>query len=118
MGGEEVRFYGVVNQIRQVMANLVSNALDAAPFGGQVWLEARSDEKMIEIAVRDNGHGMSEETQQQLFQPFFSTKGDLGNGLGLYISNEIVERHAGQILVDSRVGAGTTMRLRLPANPV
>jgi light-regulated signal transduction histidine kinase (bacteriophytochrome) len=117
-GGEEVRFFGVVGQMRQVMANLVSNALDAVPVGGQIWLDAATHEETIEIAVRDEGSGMSEEAERQLFQPFFSTKGDLGNGLGLYISNEIVERHGGRILVESKAGIGTTMRVILPANPI
>jgi light-regulated signal transduction histidine kinase (bacteriophytochrome) len=113
-GGESLRFYGVVGQIRQVMANLVSNALDAVPVGGRVWLEAITGEGGLEIVVRDEGEGMSEETQRQLFRPFFSTKGDLGNGLGLYISNEIVERHGGRLAVESALGIGTTMRVTLP----
>jgi signal transduction histidine kinase len=113
-GGERLPFYGVIGQIRQVMANLVSNALDAVPIGGRVWLEATTDEGGVEIAVRDEGEGMSEETQRQLFRPFFSTKGDLGNGLGLYISNEIVERHGGRLTVESTLGIGTTMRIALP----
>jgi len=114
VGGEGLRFYGVVGQIRQVMANLVSNALDAVPVGGRVWLEATTGEGELEIVVRDAGEGMSEETQRQLFRPFFSTKGDLGNGLGLYISNEIVERHGGRLAVESTLGVGTTMRISLP----
>jgi light-regulated signal transduction histidine kinase (bacteriophytochrome) len=114
VGGEEVRFYGVVGQIRQVMANLVSNALDAVPVGGHIWLDAVANEHTIEIVVRDDGAGMSKEVERQLFQPFFSTKGDLGNGLGLYISNEIVERHGGRLLVESSLGTGTTMRIHLP----
>jgi light-regulated signal transduction histidine kinase (bacteriophytochrome) len=113
-GGESLRFYGVLGQIRQVMANLVSNALDAVPVGGRVWLEATAGEGGLEIVVRDEGEGMSEETQRQLFRPFFSTKGDLGNGLGLYISNEIVERHGGRLTVESTVGVGTMMRITLP----
>lgn len=117
MGGEDVRFFGVVGQIRQVMANLVSNALDATPAGGRVWLDAVTGEETMEIVVRDEGSGMSEEVKRQIFQPFFSTKGDLGNGLGLYISNEIVERHGGRILAESRPGIGTKMRIRLP-NPI
>jgi light-regulated signal transduction histidine kinase (bacteriophytochrome) len=117
MGGEDVRFFGVVGQIRQVMANLVSNALDATPAGGRVWLDAVTGEETMEIVVRDEGSGMSEEVKRQIFQPFFSTKGDLGNGLGLYISNEIVERHGGRILAESRPGVGTKMRIRLP-NPI
>ena len=96
------------------MANLVSNALDAVSVGGRVWLEATTGEGGLEIMVRDEGEGMSEETQRQLFRPFFSTKGDLGNGLGLYISNEIVERHGGRLAVESTLGIGTTMRISLP----
>jgi signal transduction histidine kinase len=114
VGGEGLRFYGVIGQIRQVMANLVSNALDAVPVGGRVWLEATTGEGGLDIVVRDEGEGMSEETQRQLFRPFFSTKGDLGNGLGLYISNEIVERHGGRLAVRSTLGIGTTMRISLP----
>jgi signal transduction histidine kinase len=118
VGGEEVRFYGVVGQIRQVLANLVSNALDAVPVGGHVWLDAATHERTMEIIVRDEGAGMSKEVQRQIFQPFFSTKGDLGNGLGLYISNEIVERHGGRLLVESGPGIGTTMRISLPGERI
>jgi signal transduction histidine kinase len=101
-----------------VLANLVSNALDAAPLGGHIWLDAVANEPTIEIVVRDDGAGMSKDVQRQLFQPFFSTKGDLGNGLGLYISNEIVERHGGRLLVESRPGSGTAMRVHLPGDRV
>ena len=79
-----------------------------------MWLEATTGERGLEIVVRDEGEGMSQETQRQLFRPFFSTKGDLGNGLGLYISNEIVERHGGRLAVESTLGIGTTMRISLP----
>ena len=71
---------------------------------------------MMEIVVRDEGHGMNDETLRNLFQPFYSTKGDLGNGLGLYISHEIVERHGGSLTVKSQLGAGTEARVRLPAH--
>ena len=114
LGGQEVPFYGVVGQIRQVVANLVSNALDAVPEGGHVWLSAAGKGSMMEIEVRDDGSGMSEETRRQILNPFFSTKGDLGNGLGLYISNEIVERHGGEIVVESALGVGTAIRVQLP----
>ena len=76
---------------------------------------ARQDGDVTEIKVRDNGHGMNEETLQHLFEPFYSTKGDLGNGLGLYISHEIVERNAGTLTVTSKPGTGTEVRVRLPA---
>ena len=69
----------------------------------------------IEIVGGNDGVGMCEKEQSHLFQPFYSTKGDLGNGLGLYISKEIAERHQGSFLIESKLGGGTTVRLRLPA---
>jgi light-regulated signal transduction histidine kinase (bacteriophytochrome) len=116
-GGEEVFVYGALGQISQVMANLISNAIQAVAEGGQIGLSAREDEGMTEIKVRDNGHGMNDEALRHLFEPFYSTKGDLGNGLGLYISHEIVERHGGSLIVKSQVGVGTEIRVRLPKPP-
>jgi light-regulated signal transduction histidine kinase (bacteriophytochrome) len=112
--GEDVRYYGTIGQLSQVMANLLSNAIQAVEVGGQIWLGATSGGETMEIVVRDNGSGMSQETLSNLFQPFYSTKGDLGNGLGLYISHEIVERHGGSITAESEPGVGTTMRINLP----
>jgi len=116
-GGEEVRVYGALGQISQVIANLLANAVQAVPMGGQIWLSAREEGGITEIKVRDNGHGMNDEVQRHLFEPFYSTKGDLGNGLGLYISHEIIERHGGSLIVESQVGTGTEIRVRLPAHP-
>jgi light-regulated signal transduction histidine kinase (bacteriophytochrome) len=113
-GGEDVRFYGTIGQLSQVMANLLSNAIQAVEVGGRIWLSATSSGETMQIVVRDNGSGMSQETLRNLFQPFYSTKGDLGNGLGLYISHEIVERHKGSITAESELGVGTTMRISLP----
>ncbi len=115
--GEEVEVYGTLGQLAQVIANLVSNAVQAAPVGGRIWLSATVDGDTTEIKVRDNGNGMSEEVLRHLFEPFYSTKGDLGNGLGLYISHEIVERHSGNLIVETLVGTGTAVRVRLPAHP-
>jgi signal transduction histidine kinase len=115
--GEQVRVYGALGQISQVIANLISNAVQAVPAGGRITLGAKEDGDMTEIRVQDNGHGMNEESLRHLFEPFYSTKGDLGNGLGLYISNEIVERHGGSLIVRSQVGTGTEIRIRLPAHP-
>jgi signal transduction histidine kinase len=96
---------------------LISNAIQAVPAGGQITLGASEDGDMTEMKVRDNGHGMNDESLRHLFEPFYSTKGDLGNGLGLYISHEIVERHGGSLIVRSQVGTGTEIRIRLPAHP-
>ncbi len=114
-GGEDVRFYGIVGQLGQVMANLLSNAIQAVAVGGRIWLSARSEGDTMEIAIRDNGCGMSEETLRNLYQPFYTTKGDLGNGLGLYISYEIVERSGGRMEVKSELGQGTEVHVHLPA---
>lgn len=114
-GGESVVVSGIVGQLRQVIANLVSNAIDAANLGGNVWIEARHHAGAVEFIVADDGVGIGPDQQAQLFQPFFSTKGDLGNGLGLYISQEIVERHGGRIFVDTEPGNGTVFRVQLPA---
>ncbi|SEB69692.1 ATP-binding protein [Terriglobus roseus] len=114
-GGEGIEIQGIQGQIRQVIANLVANAIDAARVGGKVWMDARFlTDDIVEIRVGDDGVGMTPETVRQLFQPFFSTKGDLGNGLGLYISHEIVERHGGELHVDTEPGRGTVMRILLP----
>ncbi|HEY0760401.1 MAG TPA: ATP-binding protein [Acidisarcina sp.] len=113
-GGAEIRVFGVTGQLRQLLANLVSNALDAVPVGGRVSLEARQMEDAVQLIVADAGSGMTAEVKKQIFQPFFSTKGDLGNGLGLYISLEIVQRHRGELVIDSEAGRGTTVVVRLP----
>ena len=105
----------VAGQMRQVIANLVSNAVDAVPVGGRIWTEGIQGGKETTLVVGDAGSGMTVEQQRQLFQPFFSTKGDLGNGLGLYISHEIVERHGGRLEVISTPSVGTQMRVHIPA---
>lgn len=110
-----MRYFGITGQLGQVMANLVSNAIQAIAVGGRIWLGARVEGDTMEIAVRDDGCGMSEETLRNLYQPFYTTKGDLGNGLGLYISHEIVERSGGRVEVKSRLGEGTEVRVFLPA---
>ena len=114
--GRDTPFFGILGQIRQVVANLVANAADAVPVGGRIWLSASiGEDGGTEIRVGDAGPGMSPEVLAHLFQPFYSTKGDLGNGLGLYISQEIMQRHGGALLVDSTPGEGTIMTARLPA---
>ena len=112
--GKDAVFFGRHGQLTQVLANLLSNAVQAVPIGGHVWLSAWNKGGTLEISVRDDGHGMSADTQRSLFQPFFSTKGDLGNGLGLYISREIIEGHGGRLMVTSELGVGTNFCCYLP----
>jgi signal transduction histidine kinase len=111
-------------EIRQVISNLVTNALDAMPPGaGTLFLRSRegtrwgSDEPGIVFTVADSGSGMSAETQGKLFNPFFTTKGITGTGLGLWVSKEILDRHRGSIRVRSsqRPGkSGTVFQVFLP----
>jgi PAS domain S-box-containing protein len=113
-GDQTILVYGIAGQIRQVVAHLVSNALDAVPVGGRIWMRTEQLLNEVEILVGDAGIGMDKAQQSSLFRPFYSTKGDLGNGLGLYISQEIADRHKGRFSVESVPGNGTIVRLRLP----
>ena len=113
-GSQDIRMFGIEGQIRQVVAHLLSNAVDAVNVSGRVRMQVRRLDDEVEITVSDDGVGMSDEQQHSLFKPFYSTKGDLGNGLGLYISKEIAERHHGSFLVESAPGAGTTVTLCMP----
>ena len=115
LGDRSIEFQGVLGQIRQVLANLVSNAIDAAPVGGNVSITLLHDGERTGFAVHDNGRGIPDSVRPLLFEPFHSTKGDLGNGLGLYISREIVDRHAGNIDVESSLEHGTTMTVWVPS---
>ncbi len=113
-GGYAVEVYGITGQLRQTIAHLLSNAIDAVSVGGEVRLSSEVSGGWVVISVVDQGSGMSDAQQEVLFQPFYSTKGDLGNGLGLYISREIIDRHKGEIKVESALGKGTTVKLKLP----
>jgi PAS domain S-box-containing protein len=95
-------------ELRQVMANLVGNAIDALPEGGRIVVRAaesrdwRSGAPGVVVTVADNGIGMDRETSSRIFEPFFSTKGMTGTGLGLWVSSEIAEKHQGSLRVRSR----------------
>jgi two-component system, NtrC family, sensor kinase len=104
-------------QIEQVLIALITNAMDAMPRGGNLWLKARYDEprQQIEIQVRDDGPGIAPDILSKIFEPFFTTKdGAHGVGLGLAISRGIIERHRGGIEVESEIGKGTTFSITLP----
>jgi len=105
---------GDESELREVLVNLVFNAVDAMPRGGTLTLAARKATDTVEISVRDNGTGMTEETRLRIFDPFFTTKDKLGMGLGLAVSYGIIRRHEGTVDVESQIGLGTTFRIRLP----
>jgi CheY-like chemotaxis protein len=111
----ELFILGWPESLREALTNLVFNAVDALPHGGTVRLAGRRRGTRIEVEVADSGIGMSPEVRARIFEPFFTTTGDRGTGLGLAMVFGIVERHGGEISVDSAPGRGTTFRLLLPA---
>lgn len=108
---------GDADQIRQVFWNLARNAVQAMPHGGILTVRTEADDDSYRIVFRDNGSGMSEADVRRLFQPF-RTNFPTGTGLGMAISYRIVQEHGGRIDVVSAKGAGTTITVSLPAQPV
>jgi two-component system phosphate regulon sensor histidine kinase PhoR len=107
-------------QIRQVVVNLISNAIKYTPDGGQIQARVRCTDGKVILEVEDNGFGIAKEAQTRLFQRFYRVKTEEtqdieGTGLGLSLVKAIVEQHDGAIEVDSEVGRGSVFRLRLPA---
>ncbi len=104
-------------QIEQVLLALIMNALDAMPQGGNLWITTKSqgDPNQVRIVVRDDGSGIPPEVLSRIFEPFLTTKETgRGVGLGLAISHSIMERHNGNIEVESEPGRGTTFTVILP----
>ena len=101
--------------LSQVYMNLFTNARDAMPDGGVLKIEARRSGSKVLAIVSDTGHGMDKETQERIFDPFFTLKDvGKGTGLGLSTSHGIVEQHKGTISVSSRQGKGSTFKIQLP----
>ncbi|MBP1934707.1 PAS domain-containing sensor histidine kinase [Ammoniphilus resinae] len=102
------------NQIKQVFINYIKNAIDAMPSGGRLIIRTEKiDSKQMSISFCDNGVGMPEEVLAKLGQPFFTTK-EKGTGLGFMISRKIIENHAGDVKIMSKVNNGTTIQVILP----
>jgi len=108
------------DQIRQVLSNLVINARDAMPNGGKLRIRSRHipgyDDLhgWVRILIADTGSGIPPEMIRSIFEPFVTTKGERGTGLGLWIVKGIIQNHAGKLSVKSRVGQGTTFKIDLP----
>lgn len=100
--------------LREMMTNLIFNAIDAMPRGGTIRCHARVETDALLLEIGDSGEGMDEETRKHCFEPFFSTKGNRGTGMGLAMVYGIVRRHGGSIEVKSKKGEGTTFVIRLP----
>jgi signal transduction histidine kinase/ActR/RegA family two-component response regulator len=102
------------SDLREALTNLIFNAVDAMPQGGTITLAARPDGEDAVLEVRDTGIGMSEEVRSRCLEPFFTTKGAQGTGLGLPMVFGIVQRHRGTLDIRSEPGVGTTFTIRLP----
>jgi len=108
---------GSASELREVFVNLIVNAIDAMPQGGRLAIACGSDGERLKLSFADTGGGMPEDVREKVFEPFFSTKGAQGTGLGLSVSYSIIERHGGSIRVVSELGRGTTFAIELPASP-
>lgn len=106
--------FGVESELREVLINLIMNAVDAMPEGGALTIGCRQERDRVAIYVRDTGQGMGPDVLTRAGQPFFTTKGSRGTGLGLAVSQGIVQRHGGELLLDSVEGQGTTVTMCVP----
>jgi len=107
---------GESSELIEVLTNIIFNALDAMPSGGSLHIRAGTQDDRVFASVTDTGRGMTEEIRRRVFDPFFTTKGVKGNGLGMSVAYGIVNRHKGDIEIESEVGKGTTVRIFLPVN--
>jgi signal transduction histidine kinase/CHASE3 domain sensor protein/ActR/RegA family two-component response regulator len=105
---------GVESDLREALINLVFNAVDAMPEGGHLVINVWGENTSVYVEVRDSGIGMNEETRQRAMEPFFTTKGPQGTGLGLAMVFGIVKRHNGTLHIYSAPGDGTRVRLSFP----
>ena len=112
--GSNAMVMGDDSELREVLVNMVFNAIDAMPEGGTLSLSTRTVDDSVVIKVVDTGVGMYPEVRSRIFDPFFTTKGTAGLGLGLAVSFGIIRRHSGNIEVDSTYGSGTEFRITLP----
>ncbi|MDX6531572.1 MAG: hypothetical protein QOH41_3862 [Blastocatellia bacterium] len=105
---------GNASELREVFVNLIVNAVDAMPEGGSLTICCNRNGNRLRLRFADTGTGMKEEVRERVFEPFYTTKGVHGTGLGLAVSYGIIERHQGLISVESKLGRGTTFYIDLP----
>jgi signal transduction histidine kinase/CheY-like chemotaxis protein len=105
---------GDVSELRDVLVNLIFNAVHAMPMGGHLTLSGEVVDDQVILSVIDTGVGMPPEVRSRVFDPFFTTKGVEGMGLGLAVAYGVIRRHQGTFEVDSELGKGSTFRIKLP----
>jgi CheY-like chemotaxis protein/anti-sigma regulatory factor (Ser/Thr protein kinase) len=109
-----VQALGIESEIREVLTNLVFNAVDAMPQGGTLTLRTVASPDQARLEVQDTGVGMDEATRRKCLEPFFTTKGERGTGLGLAMVYGIVQRHNANLQIDSEPGRGTRIGILFP----
>ena len=107
--------------MRLALINILENALDAcaeddARKQHKIVFSVQGDEEQIIFEIKDNGIGMDQETRESLFTLFFSSKGNKGTGLGLFIADKIIDQHGGNIAVESRPGQGSNFTITIPGS--
>lgn len=102
------------NDVKEVVTNLLLNALEAMPEGGTLRVHSRQEGDQVRVEVRDTGVGIPPDEQRRIFDPFYTTKEALGSGLGLSIAYRILDEHGGEIAVDSAAGQGSCFTFSLP----
>ncbi len=122
MGEASGFIQGDAELLRQALANLVSNALEATPEGGEIFVKARTGDCQAELEVRDTGHGIPAEELPRIRDRFYRTSEAVtrkspGTGLGLAIVQSIARLHGGEVEIHSQVGMGTAVRLHYPIRP-
>jgi signal transduction histidine kinase len=120
----DIEITALGGELRQAFSNLIGNAIDAMPAGGTLIIRATQTHSRnganrpgVRVTILDTGEGIAPQHRKNLFQPFFTTKEDVGTGLGLWITRSIVEKHGGTIRVKSRTGTedhGTAFSVFLP----
>ncbi len=105
---------GSGSELREVFVNIILNALDAMPQGGQLRIATETKGGFVRASFADSGVGMDRDVCDHIFEPFFTTKGAMGTGLGLAVSHSIIERHGGRIEASSSLGKGATFTVSLP----
>lgn len=110
---EEIYFEGDYERLKQVLINLLKNALEATEENGRIEIFSNIYKKYLEIVIKDNGIGMSKETLEKIKEMFYTTKQN-GTGLGVALSNEIIKSHNGELIFESEANKGTTVTIRLP----
>ena len=113
--GDNVHAAGISAEIREVLANVLLNSVQAMPDGGALSISTGRSESSSWVRIADTGCGMTEDVRKRVFDPFFTTKGVEGTGLGMSVAYGIVKRHRGSISIESTPGEGTAITISLPA---